>query len=100
MVQSVPNRAEITGKIVSVSESPDVLGTLRVVVNVEKVGELPGFVNMFSWAEGKELALQVPLVGTATPALQAGDRLRCLIQKTNARRNDASPESIAVHHGS
>ena len=92
-VQAAENWADIKGTIIAIEPQGEMENHMAVTIKVEEVTPVEGYRNMFSWAVGKEIVVNVR-TGEVTN-LAPGDRFTVRVKKAGPLRSVAAPNSIA-----
>jgi hypothetical protein len=91
-VQVVENRAVIEGTVSSVAPNTDLPGYVVAAIRVEHVSPVEGYPNLFSWASGAEVSINVPQDKAAS--LSPGIKVRLRVRKGGPVNSFGDPDTI------
>lgn len=94
-VQVVENWALISGKIDAISDHSELSNYASAEVSVTEVTPVEGYPNMFSWAVGKQISINIPKTKVDELGLAAGDSIRARVRKAGPTSSFADPHEIA-----
>ena len=94
-VQAVENWAHIRGKIEAISQHGELDDYISANITVSEVTPVPGYPNLFSWAVGKEIAVNIPKLKVSELGLAAGDSIGARVRKTGPTNAFVDPDEIA-----
>lgn len=94
MVAAVENWAEIDGRVVSVEKHDDLDGYVRARIDVQSVAPVEGYANLFAWAPGNEVEINIPQA--AGESLQPGAHVHFKARKATPTASFADPDSIRI----
>jgi hypothetical protein len=94
-VSAVENWSEIEGSVAEIAPSPELAEYMVMTVDVTRVTPVHGYPNLFSWAVGEKVAVNVAASRVAEIGLVPGDLIRCRIRKAGPTATFADPESLA-----
>jgi hypothetical protein len=93
-VQVIENWALIRGKVVQIEHHPQLADYTVVTIEVAEVLSVEGYPNLFEWARGKEIAVNVLASRANELALGAGNEIVLRIRKSGPESAFADPSSI------
>jgi hypothetical protein len=93
-VQVIENWALIRGKVVQIQHHPQLAGYTVVTIEVAEVLSVEGYPNLFEWASGQRIAVNVLASRTNELALGTGDQIVLRIRKSGPDSAFADPGSI------
>ena len=93
-VQAVENWALIRGKIVAVGPHPELDNFVAATVEVNQATPVEGYPNLFSWAVGKQITVNVPAARTSELSLAPGDEISSRVRKTGPTSAFVDPDSL------
>jgi len=80
-VQPVENQADVAGRIRAIAPRPDLSGYYVASVDVESVSSVGNYPNLFSWATGKSIDVNLPADFVTTRKLAPGDKVTWRLRK-------------------
>src|SRR5215207_4135660 len=93
-VQAVENWAIISGKINAISDHGELSDYASATISVIEVTPVDGYANLFSWAVGKEINVNIPTVKVDELGFRAGDSIRARIRKAGPTSAFVDPDEI------
>lgn len=93
-VQVVENWAIISGKIDAISDHSELSDYASATISVTEVTPAEGYPNLFSWAVGKEIDVNIPKVKVDELGLSAGDSIRARVRKASPTGSFIDPNEI------
>jgi len=93
-VQAVENWAIIRGKIEALSPHRELNDYASASITVIEVTPVPGYPNLFSWAVGKQIDVNIPKTKTEELGLAAGDSIRARVRKAGPTNAFVDPDEI------
>lgn len=93
-VQVVENWAIIRGKIEDLGPHGELNEYASANITVTEVNPVPGYPNLFSWAIGKQIDVNIPKTKTEELGLVAGDSIRARVRKAGPTSAFADPDEI------
>jgi hypothetical protein len=93
-VQVIENWALIRGKIAQIQDHPDLTGYMTASIEVEDVSIVEGYPNLFEWAKGRQIAVNIPSSRVHELALSTGDEVIIRVRKSGPESAFADPGSI------
>jgi hypothetical protein len=93
-VQVVENWALIRGKVENIVEHPELPDYASATITVTDVTPVPGYPNLFSWAIGKKIAVNIPKPKADELGLVAGDTISARVRKTGPSSAFVDPDQI------
>lgn len=94
-VQVVENWALIRGKIVVISPHNELGDYVSATVEVAEVTPVSDYPNLFSWALGKEITINIPKASAENLSLAVGDRISTRVRKGGPTSAFVDPDSLA-----
>ena len=94
-VQAVENWALISGKLDAINDHSELSDYASAMVTVTEVTPVEGYPNLFSWAVGKQISINIPKTKVDQLALAPGDSLRARVRKAGPTSSFADPHEIA-----
>jgi hypothetical protein len=94
MVAAAENWAEIEGRVVSVEKHDELDGYVRVRIDVRSVTPVEGYANLFAWALGKQIDINIPQA--AAESLAPGTTVHLRARKATPSASFADPESVQI----
>jgi hypothetical protein len=94
-VQAVENWAFIRGKIEAINQHSELNDYVSANITVNEVTPVPGYPNLFSWAVGKEIAVNIPKVKAGELGLAPGDSISARCRKSGPTSAFVDPDEIA-----
>jgi hypothetical protein len=92
-VQVVENWALIEGKIVAIGPNADLDNYLSATIEVTQVTPINGYPNLFSWAIGKQITVNIPAAKASELSLAAGDKISARVRKSGPTSAFADPDA-------
>jgi hypothetical protein len=93
-VQSVENWAIISGNIDDISDHSELSDYASATISVTEVTPVDGYPNLFSWAVGKEINVNIPKVKVDELGLRVGDSIRARVRKAGPTSAFVDPDEI------
>ena len=93
-VQVVENWAIISGKINAINDHSELSDYTSATITVTEVTPVEGYPNLFSWAVGKEINVNIPKVKADELGLNAGDSIRARVRKAGPTNAFVDPNDI------
>ena len=93
-VQAVQNWADIRGRIVSIAPHHELSEYLTAQIDVSDVALVPGFANMFEWAKGRQIEVNIPAARGRELSLAVGDSIACRVRKSGPTSSFVDPGSL------
>jgi hypothetical protein len=93
-VQVIENWALIRGKVVQIQHHPQLAGYAVVTIEVAEVSSVEGYPNLFEWARGQQIAVNILASKANELALSAGDQIVLRVRKSGPESAFADPASI------
>jgi hypothetical protein len=81
-VQPIENQADVTGTVRTVVPRTDLQGYYSVSLDVESVAAVADYANMFEWAKGQSIAVNVPADRVSADRLAPGQRVTWRVKRT------------------
>jgi hypothetical protein len=81
-VQVIENQADVVGRILDVRPHETLANYHVARIDVEEVFPVGDYPNLFSWAPGKSIEVNIPAEKVAEFALSRGQKISCRIKKT------------------
>ncbi len=94
-VQAVENWALIHGRVEAISDHGELTDYASTTISVNEVTPVPDYPNLFSWATGKEIAINIPKTKVDELGLSAGDSIRARVRKAGPTSAFVDPDEIA-----
>jgi len=93
-VQVVENWAIISGKINAISDHSELSDYASATISVTEVTPVDGYPNLFSWAVGKQIHVNIPKVKVDELGLSAADSIRARVRKAGPTSAFVDPDEI------
>jgi RimK-like ATP-grasp domain len=93
-VQVIENWALIRGKITQIQNHPDLTGYMTASIEVGEVSTVEGYPNLFEWAKGRQIAVNIPASRVHELGLGIGDQVIFRVRKSGPESAFADPGSI------
>jgi hypothetical protein len=93
-VQVVENWAIISGKIDAISDHGELSDYASATISVIEVTPVDGYPNLFSWAVGKQIDVNIPKVKVDELGLSAGDSIRARVRKAGPTSAFVDPDEM------
>jgi hypothetical protein len=93
-VQVVENWAIVSGKINAISDHSELSDYASATISVTEVTPVDGYANLFSWAVGKQINVNIPKVKLDELGLSAGDSVRARVRKAGPTSAFVDPHEI------
>jgi len=94
-VQVVENWALIKGKIVAINPHGELDQYMSATVAVTEVDSWDGYPNLFSWAPGREITVNIPRAKADELSLSSGDLISARVRKAGPTSAFVDPDSLA-----
>lgn len=95
MVNIIPNRTAVKGKVESIIPHPKSAGYSTVTFTIIKQKEVKGFRNLFDESlEGQTITAMVLTEALEKKKLKPGSTLQCQISQTRGPEHFINPESL------
>jgi len=95
MVQIIPNRSQLEGRIVSIKKSPDIDDFSIMEVLPSKTNPVPGFADLSGSSPGDTLQIHIANDVQKEHGLKAGSHISAMIRKA-PRNLFVIPDSVKV----
>ena len=94
-MQVVENWALIRGAIEALGQHSELNDYVSATVKVTEVTPVSGYPNLFSWAIGQEIAVNIPKTKADELQLAAGDSILARVRKSGPTSAFVDPDEIA-----
>ena len=95
-VQVVENWAELSGTIRNVEPHASLQNYWTVQVEVEDVTPVPDYPNLFEWAKGKTIEVNIPASKVQELALSPGKKISCRVRKAGPTSAFVRPDTVVT----
>jgi hypothetical protein len=93
-VQVVENWAVIEGKIVAIDPHAELDAYVSATIEVKKVTPIEAYPNLFSWAIGKQITVNIPAAKASELSLVPGDEISARVRKGGPTSAFVDPDSL------
>ncbi|HEV7473875.1 MAG TPA: hypothetical protein VGN90_07490 [Pyrinomonadaceae bacterium] len=93
-VQVVENWALIQGKIVAIGPNAELGDYLSATIEVSQVTPIDDYPNLFSWAIGKQITVNIPAAKASELSLAADDKISARVRKSGPTSAFVDPDSL------
>ena len=93
-VQAIENWAIIGGKINAISDHSELSDYASATISVTEVTPVDGYPNLFSWAVGKQIDVNLPKVKVDELGFREGDSIRARVRKAGPTSAFVNPDEI------
>jgi len=93
-VQAVENWALIRGTIEAISDHSELNDYASATITVIEVTPVPGYPNLFSWAIGQQIDVNIPKTKVDELGLAAGNSILARIRKSGPTSAFVDPDEI------
>ena len=95
-VQVVENWADVQGRIVELKAHPTLSGYWMARIAVDGVSPVAGFPNLFEWAKGQTIEVNIPAVRAQELSLTTGQTVSGRVRKGGPTSAFVAPETLVT----
>lgn len=93
-IKVVENWAVVQGKIVNISPHNELGDYVTATVEVAQVTPVSGYPNLFSWAVGKQITVNIPSAKASELSLAPGNEISARVRKSGPTSAFVDPDSL------